>query len=123
MELSGGAVAGSGTSGGDRGGAEQFSGVKYQKESHVKEIGSECPVCLSVFADGEEVRQLSACKHAFHATCIDLWLSNHSNCPICRAVVAVKKPNETAAVAAAPPPRRRDRDDFHQGLPDAANLV
>ncbi|QCE11653.1 RING-H2 finger protein ATL33-like [Vigna unguiculata] len=72
------------------------AGVKYRKEEHSKEIGGECPVCLSVFADGEEVRQLSACKHSFHASCINLWLSNHSNCPICRAtiaVVAATKPN------------------------------
>ncbi|XP_057757331.1 RING-H2 finger protein ATL33-like [Arachis stenosperma] len=59
--------------------------VKYRKES--TEIGGECPVCLSIFTDGEEVRQLSACKHAFHASCIDMWLSSHSNCPICRATI------------------------------------
>ncbi|GLT92526.1 hypothetical protein SLE2022_103600 [Rubroshorea leprosula] len=98
---------------------EPVSGVKYQKESHLKEIGIECPVCLSVFVDGEEVRQLSACKHAFHATCINLWLSNHSNCPVCRATVAVRIPNDTPA---APQHRRRD-EDMRQGLPDAANLV
>ncbi|XP_020238729.1 RING-H2 finger protein ATL33-like [Cajanus cajan] len=65
------------------------TGVKYRKETHGKEIGGECPVCLSAFADGEEVRQLSACKHSFHASCIDMWLSKHSNCPICRAVIVV----------------------------------
>ncbi|TKY66065.1 RING-H2 finger protein ATL33 [Spatholobus suberectus] len=65
------------------------AGVKYSKDAHATEIGGECPVCLSAFADGEEVRQLSACKHSFHASCIDLWLSNHSNCPICRATIAV----------------------------------
>ncbi|CAJ1797953.1 unnamed protein product [Sphenostylis stenocarpa] len=75
--------------------AASAGGVKYRKEAHAKEIGGECPVCLSVFADGEEVRQLSACKHSFHASCIDLWLNNHSNCPICRATIAVAatKPN------------------------------
>ncbi|XWS67044.1 hypothetical protein CRYUN_Cryun05aG0252700 [Craigia yunnanensis] len=41
---------------------ESVSGVKYQKETHSKDIGSECPVCLSVFTDGEEVRQLSGCN-------------------------------------------------------------
>ncbi|GLT79225.1 hypothetical protein SLA2020_507190 [Shorea laevis] len=99
---------------------EPDSGVKYQKESHLKEIGIECPVCLAVFVDGEEVRQLSACKHAFHATCIDLWLRKNSNCPVCRATVAVRKPNDTAA---PPPPRRRRDEDMQQGLPDAANMV
>ncbi|KAF1895620.1 hypothetical protein Lal_00041901 [Lupinus albus] len=69
-------------------GAGELTDVNYHKEAHVKKIGGECPVCLSVFGDGEEVRQLSACKHSFHASCIDMWLSNHSNCPICRANIA-----------------------------------
>ncbi|XP_028783551.1 RING-H2 finger protein ATL33-like [Neltuma alba] len=95
--------------------AAVVSDVKYQKDAHVKEIGSECPVCLSVFSEGEEVRQLSVCKHSFHASCIDMWLSNHSNCPICRATVTVKRPN-----TAAPP---RNNADLQQGLPDASSLV
>ncbi|KAI4354456.1 hypothetical protein L6164_003316 [Bauhinia variegata] len=90
------------------------SDLKYQKDAHVKELGSECPVCLSVFTDGEEVRQLSACKHSFHATCIDLWLDNHSNCPICRATVSLKRPSSSA-------PARYN--DLQQGLPDASSLV
>ncbi|KAL2336675.1 hypothetical protein Fmac_011121 [Flemingia macrophylla] len=90
------------------------TGLKYRKEAHAKEIGGECPVCLSAFADGEEVRQLSACKHSFHASCIDMWLSNHSNCPICRATIA------SAAAAAS----KRD-GDLHQSRRerDASNLV
>ncbi|CAH8391919.1 unnamed protein product [Eruca vesicaria subsp. sativa] len=67
------------------------SGGKFKKETHSKETGNECPVCLSVFADGEEIRQLSACKHAFHVSCIEPWLKDHLNCPICRAGVAVKQ--------------------------------
>lgn len=95
---------------------EIVTGVKYQKETHVKDIGAECPVCLSVFADGEEIKQLSACKHSFHASCINMWLKSHSNCPICRASVPVKRPTGTASSA-------RGRDDLQQGLPDAAGLV
>ncbi|XP_022744639.1 RING-H2 finger protein ATL33-like [Durio zibethinus] len=98
---------------------EPVAGFKYQKETHSKDIGSECPICLSVFADGEEVRQLSGCKHSFHATCIDLWLNSHNNCPICRASVTIKRPNnnDTALSVSA-----RD-SDLQQGLTDAANLV
>lgn len=96
---------------------EAASGLKYQKEAHVKEIGSDCPVCLSAFADGEEVKQLSACKHSFHASCIDLWLNCHANCPICRATVAVKRPTRPRNL-----PSGRE-DDLQQGLPDASALV
>ncbi|CAI0454376.1 unnamed protein product [Linum tenue] len=99
--------------------------VKYRKESHAKEIGSECPVCLSVFADGESVKQLSACKHSFHSPCIDLWLNSHANCPVCRASVAVKIPPPAAAAAESSGGRRQGRgdQDLHQGLPDAGSLV
>lgn len=100
---------------------DPVSGVKYRKEIHSKHIGSECPVCLSVFADGEDVKQLSECKHSFHATCIDPWLTNHNNCPVCRASVTVQRPNNNAT---APSGSARARDsDLHQGLPDAASLV
>ncbi|XP_057430315.1 RING-H2 finger protein ATL16-like [Lotus japonicus] len=49
----------------------------------------ECPVCLSVYEEGEEVRKLPRCKHSFHAPCIDMWLYSHFDCPICRTPVAV----------------------------------
>ncbi|XP_045792941.1 RING-H2 finger protein ATL33-like [Trifolium pratense] len=95
----------------------ESAGVKYQKETHATKIGGECPVCLSVFSDGEEIRQLSVCKHSFHTSCIDLWLSNNSNCPICRATVA-----STAAATAKSSDSSRDGD--HQQVPrDAASLV
>ncbi|KAK2657937.1 hypothetical protein Ddye_010989 [Dipteronia dyeriana] len=96
---------------------ETVSGLKYRKESHFKDIGSECPVCLSVFSDGEDIKQLSACKHSFHSHCIDMWLNSQSNCPICRADVGEKRPDNGASR-----PRRVD-NDLRQGLPDAASLV
>ncbi|GMN22089.1 hypothetical protein TIFTF001_027723 [Ficus carica] len=118
--------------------------MKYSKEAHAKELGGECPVCLSAFAEGEEVKKLSACEHAFHAACIDPWLSLHANCPVCRASIAVNATNNNK------PPSggggvgvgvggggggssgnnannrglsRSRHEDFHQGMPDAANLV
>ncbi|KAA0044082.1 RING-H2 finger protein ATL33 [Cucumis melo var. makuwa] len=96
--------------------------VKYNKDEHCKEVGTECPVCLSAFDDGEEIRQLTTCKHSFHVDCIDMWLYSHPNCPVCRAAVpvTVKRPINNHA------PRRpaaSRSDDFHQGLPDAGYLV
>ncbi|GLT71786.1 hypothetical protein SLA2020_437810 [Shorea laevis] len=60
---------------------------------------SECVVCLGELEDGEMVRLLPNCKHAFHVPCIDKWFLAHSNCPICRSPVAAA----AAAPAAAPP--------------------
>ncbi|CAH8387271.1 unnamed protein product [Eruca vesicaria subsp. sativa] len=103
---------------------------KLKKETHSKEIGNECTVCLLVLADGEEIRQLSACKHKFHVSCIERWLKDHPNCPICRADVAVKQTEADANVnvnRSGGGNRRvsatnRD-DDWRQGLPDASSLV
>ncbi|KAL5190810.1 RING-H2 finger protein ATL52 [Glycine soja] len=41
-----------------------------------------CTVCLE---DREELRKLPECMHSFHMPCIDMWLSLHSSCPICRS--------------------------------------
>ncbi|CAK7325668.1 unnamed protein product [Dovyalis caffra] len=51
-----------------------------------------CAVCLSEFKDGEEVKVLPECLHTFHVSCIDMWLSSHSNCPICRTDMGVSTP-------------------------------
>ncbi|KAM7470614.1 hypothetical protein LguiA_008797 [Lonicera macranthoides] len=92
------------------------STVKYMKQEHGKENGGECPVCLSAFVDGEEVRQLNVCNHSFHVACIDTWLCSHSSCPVCRASIAVKRPRRPAV-------NGDGEDDLRQGLPDSANLV
>ncbi|KAK1425000.1 hypothetical protein QVD17_20342 [Tagetes erecta] len=59
---------------------------RYMKGDDVVE-GSDCAVCLSEFQDGESVRLLPKCGHAFHLPCIDTWLRSHSNCPLCRSHV------------------------------------
>ena len=45
----------------------------------------ECAVCLTAFDDGDELRLLPQCSHAFHPDCIDPWLEDHITCPLCRA--------------------------------------
>ncbi|KAL1540796.1 RING-type E3 ubiquitin transferase [Salvia divinorum] len=49
--------------------------------------GNDCAVCLNDFRDGEAVRLLPKCSHAFHVGCIDTWLRSHKSCPVCRAPV------------------------------------
>ncbi|KAL2480049.1 RING-H2 finger protein ATL52 [Abeliophyllum distichum] len=63
-----------------------MSSFKYKKEVG-EEDDFECSVCLSVFEEGEEIRQLPNCKHCFHAPCIDMWLYSHLDCPLCRSAV------------------------------------
>ncbi|MBA0624371.1 hypothetical protein Godav_009744, partial [Gossypium davidsonii] len=43
-----------------------------------------CTVCLSEYRCEDVLRILPYCGHSFHVTCIDLWLQQHSTCPVCR---------------------------------------
>lgn len=76
----------------------ELKSFKYKKNSDLfgggsggdgggRRIEYECVVCLSVFEEGEEVKQLPKCKHVFHAPCIDMWLYSHLDCPLCRTPV------------------------------------
>ncbi|CAH2080688.1 unnamed protein product [Thlaspi arvense] len=47
----------------------------------------ECAVCLENFAAGDWCRSLPACRHMFHASCVDKWLVKAANCPVCRTRV------------------------------------
>ncbi|CAA6664990.1 unnamed protein product [Spirodela intermedia] len=47
--------------------------------------GTDCSICLGEFLDGEMLRLLPKCSHAFHIPCIDTWLRSRVNCPLCRA--------------------------------------
>jgi hypothetical protein len=61
---------------------------RYQvSSSRKKSVDVDCAVCLADFRDGERLRQLPSCRHAFHIDCIDAWLQATANCPLCRATV------------------------------------
>jgi len=47
-----------------------------------------CVICQCEYQVGDEVKRL-ACKHVYHAACIDSWLGKASSCPICVTEVAV----------------------------------
>ncbi|KAI4344578.1 hypothetical protein L6164_011786 [Bauhinia variegata] len=68
-----------------------LSSFKYKKEQQHGGDGVaadyECPVCLSVFEEGEQVTKLPRCNHSFHSPCISMWLYSHFDCPICRTPV------------------------------------
>ncbi|CAJ1971037.1 unnamed protein product [Sphenostylis stenocarpa] len=46
---------------------------------------TECCICLGMFVDGAKLKVLPGCEHSFHSECVDKWLADHSNCPLCRA--------------------------------------
>uniref|UniRef100_A0ACD5U7B8 Uncharacterized protein n=1 Tax=Avena sativa TaxID=4498 RepID=A0ACD5U7B8_AVESA len=86
----------------------------YQKEVCEEEEETECAVCLAAMVDGEAARRLPRCMHVFHRGCVDVWLREHSTCPVCRAEVVGRPAGEERAGkehvgstsrAVAPPPQ------------------
>lgn len=49
----------------------------------------ECAVCLAEFLQDEKLRMIPNCAHVFHIDCIDVWLQNNANCPLCRNSISM----------------------------------
>ncbi|KAK3190312.1 hypothetical protein Dsin_029873 [Dipteronia sinensis] len=65
---------------------------QFKKEAKNGEFGErslcECAVCLNEFLDDEKLRRIPNCSHVFHIDCIDVWLQNNANCPLCRTSIS-----------------------------------
>ncbi|KAG0250826.1 E3 ubiquitin-protein ligase rnf6 [Actinomortierella ambigua] len=53
-------------------------------------LADSCSICLQTYEAKDWLRPLP-CRHAFHMGCIDTWLSNNCQCPICRQEVSQAK--------------------------------
>merc|ERR1711920_353355 len=47
----------------------------------------QCMVCMQNFFPGDELRILP-CFHRYHRGCVDQWLRQHQECPVCKHRVA-----------------------------------
>ena len=53
--------------------------------------GDSCAICIDTLEDDDDVRGLT-CGHAFHASCLDPWLTNRrACCPLCKADYYIPK--------------------------------
>ena len=61
--------------------------------------GDACAICIDTIEDDDDIRGLH-CGHAFHASCVDPWLtSRRACCPLCKADYYVPKPRPEGANA------------------------
>ncbi|XP_072970901.1 RING-H2 finger protein ATL66-like [Typha angustifolia] len=58
---------------------EKFGDQLFQTGEEIQ-----CTVCLGEYQEKDVLRILPYCGHSFHVTCIDIWLKQHSTCPVCR---------------------------------------
>ncbi|KAH7027664.1 uncharacterized protein B0I36DRAFT_364836 [Microdochium trichocladiopsis] len=79
--------------------------------------GDTCAICIDTLEDDDDVRGLT-CGHAFHAVCLDPWLTNRrACCPLCKADYYTPKPRPppiegettTTVTGAADPARNNGR--------------
>ncbi|KAI1502955.1 hypothetical protein F5X99DRAFT_138219 [Biscogniauxia marginata] len=59
--------------------------------------GDTCAICIDTLEDDDDIRGLT-CGHAFHAVCLDPWLTNRrACCPLCKADYYTPKPRPPPA--------------------------
>lgn len=54
---------------------------------------SDCPICLSEIH--EEYK--TPCGHKYCSSCLNEWLNNHNNCPLCRQIIKLNTTPSNAA--------------------------
>ncbi|KAK1286264.1 RING-H2 finger protein ATL44 [Acorus calamus] len=66
-----------------------INSIPTRAHRRARDTEVQCPICLGDFVDGEAVKALPACAHAYHVECVDQWLVARSSCPVCRASLDV----------------------------------
>lgn len=83
--------------------------------------GDSCAICIDVIDDDDDIRGLT-CGHAFHAGCLDPWLtSRRACCPLCKADYYIPKPRPEGESSSADEASRRARRQEREPVipPDA----
>ncbi|RLM99149.1 E3 ubiquitin-protein ligase ATL4-like [Panicum miliaceum] len=107
----------------EAGAARRIAAVVRRGERLEVENSPDCAVCLAAFEPDAGLRLLPACRHAFHAACIDAWLRTNPVCPICRGAVSFPLPPLPAAAAGQEPlgSRASSRRSFRVELGSVSN--
>jgi len=64
-----------------------FFGEKYpsnQEDVAEEELKEACIICLEPFSLGQEAIHFPVCSHQYHWGCLDMWIQQNLNCPMCK---------------------------------------
>ena len=53
-------------------------------QPNMENINTSCPITLNDFQEGDIIRQIRHCRHAFHEESIQSWFQRNVRCPVCR---------------------------------------
>jgi hypothetical protein len=88
----------------------------------MKSAGDACAICLDVIEEDDDIRGLT-CGHAFHALCLDPWLTNRrACCPLCKKDYYIPKPRPEGDAHAPHTDGNRDRSRRQREQPPPASF-
>ena len=64
-----------------------FFGEKYaSNQEHIveEELKEACIICLEPFGLNQELIRFPVCSHQYHWVCLDMWIQQNLNCPMCK---------------------------------------
>lgn len=65
-----------------------------------------CSICHEPLQSYQIVRTIIKCKHSFHQKCVDNWLIDKNNCPMCREIISsssfTRRPEEEEDILRIP---------------------
>lgn len=64
--------------------AQQINEATCLKMASAEDEDEQCAVCQEAYTEGQAMRKIHHCGHAFHKNCIDIWFQRNVYCPVCR---------------------------------------
>jgi hypothetical protein len=75
--------------------ATKITATTIRHLHHTTTMCSTCSICIDEFEEGEKLRLLPRCGHAFHTECILPWLTERQGCcPLCKTSVLEEADND-----------------------------